>query len=118
MVTSDPDSFLCLPVIYRCYFKALKCPLGQIEHILLMQSRQMCGYLNLFLTCFYHLLCFYYGMKGCSASGIVKGLLQHIIGLVINTINGFHVIYFYLLTTHFFLFYYGIFCCKHKSMYK
>lgn len=52
MVTSDPDSSLCLPVVYRCYLKALTCPLSQIKHVLLMQSRQMCGYLNCFQCAF------------------------------------------------------------------
>lgn len=99
MVPSDPDSFLCLPVVSRCYLKALKCPLGQIEHILLMQSRQMCGYLNLFLTCFYHHLIMFLlwdeGVFFCLwyCYSTVK---TDIIGLVINTINGLHVIYFYL----------------------
>lgn len=79
-VTSDPDSFLCLPVIYRCYLKALTCPLSQTKRILLMQSRQMCRYLNLFSMCFCHLLCLYDGMKGrSSASDIVKGLSQQIL---------------------------------------
>lgn len=45
-VTSDPDSFLCLAVVYVCYEKALKYPAGQFKDILLMLSSQMCGYLK------------------------------------------------------------------------
>lgn len=71
MSLSDPDSFLCLPVVYRCCLKALKCLLGQMDHILLMQSRLPQFVFNVLLT-----LCFYYGMKGCYSASGVKALSQ------------------------------------------
>lgn len=50
-VTSDPDSLLCLAVVYVCYEQALKCSAGQLSDMLLMLSSHMCGYLkNPFLS--------------------------------------------------------------------
>ena len=45
-VTSDPDSLLCLALVYVCNEKALKMLSGQFIDIILMLSSQMCGYLK------------------------------------------------------------------------